>query len=383
MNGHDSNAKKENKIEITRESVVTESIRKSSMVARDAYDYKKLVVPQDNLIPCSIVEEKETLVFQFQMNGLREIKEIINESEINQYQLLINFRYLEKILHRYQVQLLPENIYYDENYIPYLKHRDVYASGKGYRSDIFLYWYKTFVGGILSKKYDVKEVQEAGIEVLKKEEKLYRICKSTSMEEIITTLRASKNELLKDIKENKISINKSEYKKRQIISRVSIAILAVFSIYAGYHRIRIEPRDKATIVAQQLFIEEEYSKCIETLSKYGVGELDNEVKYILAICYAKKESFDEEQMKIIMSKITPDSEEKVFDYWIYLGRKEMADAENVASSLSDDQLLIYVYMKELDIVEADTSMDGKEKQDRIEELESNMKSLNDKYSTQE
>ncbi|WP_192932856.1 type VII secretion protein EssB/YukC [Lachnobacterium bovis] len=48
--------------------------------------------------------------------------------------------------------------------------------------------------------------------------------------------------------------------------------------------------------------------------------------------------------------------------------------------MSDDQLLIYSYMKERSVLEQDTSKSGDKKQARLKELDENIKELGDKYS---
>ena len=52
-------------------------------------------------------------------------------------------------------------------------------------------------------------------------------------------------------------------------------------------------------------------------------------------------------------------------------------------ALSDDKLLVYAYMKEADILEGDTAMDGGEKKDRLDMLEQEIGNLGEKYKPEE
>lgn len=77
------------------------------------------------------------------------------------------------------------------------------------------------------------------------------------------------------------------------------------------------------------------------------------------------------------------SEAKILEYWIRIGRLETKKAEEIALSLSDDKLLIYAYMKEADDLENNTKIDGSKKKQRLDELESQIEKLGDKYEPKE
>ena len=62
-----------------------------------------------------------------------------------------------------------------------------------------------------------------------------------------------------------------------------------------------------------------------------------------------------------------DTESKL-DYWIYLGRSDTEQAADIALRLSDDQLLLYAYMKEKAITEENTELTGAEKSDKLNEI---------------
>ncbi len=72
--------------------------------------------------------------------------------------------------------------------------------------------------------------------------------------------------------------------------------------------------------------------------------------------------------------------EKKLDYWIYLGRMETEEAENIAMQQSDDQLLLYAYLKEKKKVETDTKLSGAEKTAALTALEEKIQPLKEKYS---
>ena len=76
-----------------------------------------------------------------------------------------------------------------------------------------------------------------------------------------------------------------------------------------------------------------------------------------------------------------DTESKL-DYWIYLGRSDTEQAADIALRLSDDQLLLYAYMKEKAITEENTELTGAEKSDKLNEITKKMEPLMEKYETE-
>lgn len=111
--------------------------------------------------------------------------------------------------------------------------------------------------------------------------------------------------------------------------------------------------------------------------------METNALYILAYSYANMESFRQDEMRTIIENLSTSSNPKTLEYWIRIGRLETKKAEEIALSLSDDKLLIYAYMKEADDLENNTQIDGDEKKSRLDELESQIEKLGDKYESQE
>ena len=139
----------------------------------------------------------------------------------------------------------------------------------------------------------------------------------------------------------------------------------------------------AVISAENAFIQSDYTACIDSMKEILVEDMDVNIKYVLAVAYANSENFKREEIDVIVSRLAPTTNEKELDYWIYLGRLDVKTAENIALSLSDDKLLIYAYMKEIDLLESDTAVSGEEKKARLDQLEQEITKLGEKYKTEE
>ena len=363
--------------------MLTEIRKKSGMVANTGFDLDKLLVKEPCFIPCTYEEGIEEITFCYEAEGLHPLTQIKNEERKYQYQFLINFYRLNELRKGYSLMLAMDNIYYDDNYLPYIKNRDLYSESGCMTEDEFLLQYKMFVGGILSKKYSIEELQESGLEALKQEAAFIDFYEADSLEMLQQVLKDRKAAVIKKENDTTVRVNKKGYMTKSILAVTATGLLTVAIGVLCYGFFYLIPQQKSVIKANQAYIQLDYVNCIDSMERISPEVMDAPTKYILAVSYAKCESLKKEEMENIVSKLSLMSNQKELEYWIYLGRMEYATAEELAQALSDDQLLVYAYMKELDRLESDTSMNGEEKQERISTLQDKIIQLGEKYTPEE
>jgi len=361
------------------ENILIEEVKKSEYNATNFIDYKKLEIEHIHFIPCKIEEEREELIFTYDMTNVKKWEELVKEDAKDQLQFLINFGMLERVIIQYKIDLSMENVFYNDNFFPLIKKRDIYGKEETVDLEKFLFHYKCFAGGLLQKKYNVKNLQESGLEVLKKEKGLASIYQTKTRAEVIELLQKRKEVVVAYKRKSEISINKANYSRNKIISRISLVILVLAVLYTGYQAFVISPELKALILANQSYIKRDYVTCIEVLEEVELENMDKETKYILAIAYTRGETFKKDEIENILAKLSPTGDEKLLEYWILIGRMDFEEAQDLAISLSDDKLLIYAYMKEAYLVEIDGTITGAEKRERLNKLEQEIAALGRKY----
>lgn len=357
--------------------------KKSELNAKSKFDYEKLVHYSQNFLPCSYKEEEEEVTFYYECDGYICSNNLKREEKENQFQFLINFFRLYDVYTEYKIMFHPDNIFYDENYIPCIKERDLYGEGEKPDEESFLFLYKTFVGAVLGREYGVMQLQESGLEILRKELQLKPFIEAKTREELVELLRKEKNRYCENQKNNTVRITKKESRIKSVISIAGSLLLIICVAVLCYLGFFFIPYQKSIIAANEAYIQKDYVACIDSMKEINVENMNINTKYILAFSYAKSESLEKDEIEMLTSKLSINSNEKELEYWIYLGRLEMEKAESLAQSLSDDKLLIYAYLKELNQLQNDTSMEGAEKQSRITKLEEDIQSLGDKYAPKE
>ncbi|MDE6626521.1 MAG: hypothetical protein K2K56_09150 [Lachnospiraceae bacterium] len=362
------------------EQIIIVNKKKSELNARNSFDYEKIVQNAMNLIPCSYEEKEEEIIFQYECEGFICSNSLKKEDKLNQIQFLVNFARLYDLHLEYNIKFSTDNIYYDENYMPCVKERDLYKEGERADEERFLFLYKTYIGAVLGSDYTVTQLQESGLEILEQNIALKPFVRAKTKEDIVELLRKERKRIYEDQKNNMVCISKKENQLKNIVLIAGPILLVVVIGILIYYSVFLNPYQKKIIAANEAYVQKKYVECIDNLKEIDMDDMNINTKYILAFSYAKSESLEKEEIDMLTSRLSIHSNERELEYWICLGRMDVKMSESLAQSLSDDKLLIYAYLKELNQLQNNTSMDGEEKQGRIKQLEDAIRSLGDKYA---
>ena len=362
---------------------IIEDKKKSALGAKGHFDYEKLIYQIEGFLPSTYEEGVEEIRFTYDIAGMKTASEIRTEEKEKQYQFLINFSKLSHLIETYKISFAEENIYYDANFLPYIRERDLYHKGEKAEPGAFLETYKIVIGGILSKKYNMQKLQESGLEILKREESFRAFYEAKSVKELVGILEERKEKYQQNMQRKMVRVKKSAHTIRTIVAIFSSILLVAVAGYAAYISIIVVPFQEKVIAAFEGYTQNDYVATIDSLQGIAPEQMGLSTQYILAISYARSESLRREELEDIISKLSFNSNERELQYWIHLGRLKSQEAQSLAKALSNDQLLIYAYMKELNYLESNTAIEGEEKQARIATLEQEIRALGEKYTNEE
>ncbi len=353
-------------------------VKKSEIKAKTVFDYEFLMQKRIGFAPVKMEEKEEEITFIFDISGLRPMVELKEEELEYRYRFLQNLIILRELWDEYDLNTESENIYFDYNYIPYILKRDI----KVQNEKNFLVFAKELATGLLCKKYDYEQVHESGVEIAEDEKNVKMLITCETEEDFFKYIQEKAQEQYAVNKNQKIRVDRRKY---EIQARMILSIVIVLFgllIYTGYKSFVILPRSKAVIQAGRNFVVQDYVDCIDALSEIDVEKMDTYTKYILAVSYAKTEALEKEELENVLERLSIYSSEIELEYWIAIGRSAYERAENIAMALSDDKLLIYAYMKELNNLEGNVTMDGEEKQKRVNFLSNEITAIGEKYITE-
>lgn len=274
--------------------------------------------------------------------------------------------------------LNPEVLEFDERGNAYFNSTDEEA--KSVQCD-FIAEYKALIGSMLQSKYRFVDYIEGGLSLLKKDKVLNEVYLAESVDEIRAILHKEHVDRIYDRKKNKKDIRKSNYvllMVATIILFISTTLLSVYFIQDFYFK---DKRTAAIVAAFEAYQSKDYIGVIDSLSFVDNSYMNSKEKCILAVSYIRSENLNDEQKENILNDLNILNIEKLYDYWIYLGRNKFADSQNIAMQLSDNELLLYSYMKEREFLLNNTNVDGQEKTDRISELENYIQGYKKEYDS--
>lgn len=362
--------------------LINKTIKKSDLQAETTYDYKKIEYPYERFLTCHIEEKEESLEFTYETEGHHPFTEIRAVSKLEKLRILIDAVRLFTIKNEYTFSLSPANLYFDENYRVYVLERDI-CKGEGTVAEEFLEEYKALIGYSMQKKYSYEDYLEGGMSLFKKNKFLKMLMSLETLNEIVALLEKKYKEISKEIKERRLLVNKNAYIGSRVYIVISILLLIAGTGAIGYYSLYDRPILETKLQAEIDFLKDDYIQVIDDLSELSMQQLSYDQKYILSVSYVNTESLTVEQKENILQKLPINGEEKLMEYWIYIGRLLPLEAENIAMQRSDDELLLYAYMLEKDLTETDTQMTGEEKATKLEELNGKIEKLAEKYAEEE
>ena len=348
----------------------------------DEYSEFSAVYPNPLLLDADWVDGEDGVRrIEYNTDGYKCLENIREEDLTVRYAVLSSLYELHSLCDRFSFLLAPENIYYGINNNTAVMKRN--ESEEGMSEEEFLKAYKACIGAALQDRYSYEDYFQGGSSLLKKDGLLKEIFGMQKAEEISVFLRKKFEELTEKNHKTKVLVGKhTVYRLRAAVIILS-AFLAMALGFGIYYIFSIRPFSSSVINGFQSYIMSDYEAVELSMQHVSIAKMNSYQKYILADSYIKTADLNNEQKKNILSNISVKSENTLLNYWIYIGRGEVEKAEDCAMQLSDDQLLLYAYMKHRSEIESNLKLGGEKKAEALKELEEKMSPLMEKYKEEE
>ncbi len=360
---------------------IVETIKLSDINAKADYDFQLLTIENDKLLPLNIVVEEETIVCTYNKGNCLSCTGIKEEDLDTRLLILMDISKLHSLINRYSFNLSPDNVFYGVDCQIRIKQRDIQKSSTEEYNTEFLSQYKALIGFALQNKFTYENYINGGQSLLTKDSFLKKVAVAETVDQIVKLLSDRYEELRSQEKENFKLVNKTKMTAIQIAAWFFGVVAVVACGLIAYMFLYLIPRKNASVMMYEAYQASNYPGVISSMSSVGINDMDNTEKYILAVSYIRVENLTVEQKNNIISTLTINDSGKRLEYWIYIGRNDTDSASDIAMQLSDDQLLLYSYMKARDLTETDTTLSGEEKKAKLDSIQSQMQPIIDKYYT--
>lgn len=364
------------------EKEVTISVKKSSMVVREG-EYSMLNEKQDAFLCCKIEEMEEELQFIYDISHVKSLQQLRKDDKLKQIIVLGNIKELRKLKNKYSFSMSPDNLYYDMNGNVYVMHRDIVSKDYSGKQDYFIEEYKSLIGYVMQSRYSYEDYFEGGQSLLRKDKFLNKVYEAETIENLLLILEEQYDIIVENRNAHYIEVNRATYKNRNIyivFSFFLISFLLGGLLYLYLYKMK---EQSSMLEVYGDYVVEDYVSLIDVGQTIHINNLDSRQKYVLAVAYVKSEDLTAEQKNNILALLMPEGDEQILEYWIMLGRGHVEEAENIAMQRSDDELLLYAYLREKQQLEENTELDGVQKNESLSGLQNKIDSLAEQYSIEE
>lgn len=346
------------------------AIKKTDLQAHTDYELECLVKQQPFFLDCTLEKSSDEILFEFDITNTQPLANAKTYPLVYRYHILLSLRSLLKFSFLYDISLDPKYLYINSSFQILIMKRDI--SSVYYVMNVNQL--KALIGYLLQEKYTYEDYYFGGIDLLKKNVLTKPFYELETIDEIMDLLeeRLRKEE---ESEASMISLTQSKWKKMRIVNGgvkvlclIFMVLFVYFGIYQLYHEMLFNQ-------ASQAYIQQDYSKVIETLENMKTKSMNMQVLSLLSESYVKSEPLSQEQKNNILSTISIRSDQKILEYWICIGRNDATGAIDYAHQLNNVEYLAYAYMKKQEVVESDTSLSVKDKQTQLDEIESQLKKL--------
>jgi type VII secretion protein EssB len=239
--------------------------------------------------------------------------------------------------------------------------------------------YKCLIGSVLMEQYTYEDFKIGGLSLLTESEFTEKIYEAKDENEVVCALQEEYEKERKQRDGSRFLMSKKIHSLMKISIIVLSILLTLSIVWIAYSFFYIHNFERSMNELSDAYLIADYVKCIDCTKEISIDRMNLNQKYMLSKAYVLTDNLTNEQKDLIVSTLSYRENNGRTDYWIYIGRNDYAMAEDMAMRLSDDEILLYAYMKEKAYVEADISISGEAKETKIKELETKMSPYIKKY----
>ena len=359
------------------------SLKRSDVASQDLRELRLLDLHHPLFLEQTMEADEDSVTFRYQLEphglGYEEVKSRTISERIR---LALNVFGLEAALALPVTFLLhPMNLFITKDAQAKIAYRGVpgLMTPQAVSSEDFLRQAKCFAVTLFSE-LDFMDLYNGSLELETLPDFLTDLCQAEDIATAVAVLdkyyveKAAKEQadlVLVPSRRHRI------FKLATIWLTASVVLLVVPLIYLIFIQ---NPFKEKLLQADTAFIKVDYSGVITELEGISPSGLPNTQKYELAYSYIQGLEFSSDQKKVILNNVTLKSDELYLTYWIQVGRNRFEDALDTAKRINDSDLILYALTQEIKQVREDGQLSGKDRESKLNALESEYKKYWDSRS---
>lgn len=348
-------------------------LRRSIALVRDVAELDLLEHGHDTLMPCRVTCEPDRLTMELDPgDGTLGWADVRRLPRAERLRALMNVAACVELVDRgCTVVLDPVNVVVDRNLRPRLAYRGLRGAmpprDAGHAH--VLRQYQALVLSTTDPSASFTELV-GGATTLRRSSPFERaVVAAASVPELAEYLTRLYDETLGDDARRLVRVGRRSH----AVSRHAAIWLGVAAVGAGAVALTSTfvsaPFDARMLEADRRFVATDYDGVIETLRPVPAHRLPLTQRYTLAYSFLRGTNLSDAQRTAIENALSLSSDPDYLTYWVATGRGDLEDALDLAKKLDDIDLVLYALTLLQEQVRSDGSLDGAQRESRLEELQ--------------
>ena len=351
-------------------------LKRSDVASQDLRELLLLDLHHPLFLEQSMVSDEDSVTFSYQLEpyGL-SYEEIKSRTISERLRLALNVFKLEEALDLPITFLLhPENLFITKDAQAKIAYRGIpdLMVPQAISPEDFLRQAKCFTVTLFTD-LDFMDLYNGSLELETLPDFLNDLCQANDIASAVSILEKYYAEKYSKEQADLVLVPSRKhrvFKLATIWLSASVVLLAIPLIYLIFVQ---NPFKEKMLQADTAFIKVDYSGVITELEGVAPSNLPNTQKYELAYSYIQGLEFSDDQKKVILNNVTLKSDELYLTYWIQIGRNRFEEALDIAKRINDSDLIIYALTQEIKQVREDDKLSGKDRESKLNTLESEYK----------
>lgn len=297
------------------------------------------------------------------------------KSELERLELVLKLKTLSTQNSGYKVPFVhPENIFFIDGDLTFIHIgiRDGIAP-MNIDDTLALSQYKALTLAILNPKISYDNFVNGEMSLRDKFSQALSNC--DSFEEVLHLVETKLTKERQKEEAALVKVSKGRYRFFKYAGSVAVVAAIAMGILTVIDQKTTIPKQKAIMTAQADFITSHYDKTLDDLKSYQPKQLSKDARFVLASSSINLANLSQTQKAAVLNNISSTTDDNTLNYWIYQGRGEFEKALNLAKNIGDDQLTLLAYTDLYQATKLNTSMNGDEKQKKLEEYNKQIQEL--------
>jgi type VII secretion protein EssB len=310
-------------------------------------------------------------------NTEKSLKSLMLEmkSELERLELVLKLKTLSTQNSGYKVPFVhPENIFFIDGDLTFIHIgiRDGIAP-MNINDTLALSQYKALTLAILNPKISYDNFVNGEMSLRDKFSQALSNC--DSFEEVLHLVETKLTKERQKEEAALVKVSKGRYRFFKYAGSVAVVAAIAMGVLTIIDQKTTIPKQKAIMTAQADFITSHYDKTLDDLKSYQPKQLSKDARFVLASSSINLANLSQTQKAAVLNNISSTTDDNTLNYWIYQGRGEFEKALNLAKNIGDDQLTLLAYTDLYQATKLNTSMNGDEKQKKLEEYNKQIQEL--------